>query len=222
MPPYLSIFLDAAGTLIKTRESVGTVYARVAANFGVRIAPDTVQRHFVETFRQTAPPHHPDGPAPDDERSWWHGLVSTVFSKSGVGHVDIEPCFDALYAYYATADAWELFPDALPFLHQCRTHYPDTKLGVLSNFDKRLRSVLDQLEITRYFHSITISSEGGVSKPHAMIFQRALSAHDCAPENALHIGDSPEADWAGAEKAGLHFFKLIRPENSLLDAIPFA
>ena len=36
---------------------------------------------------------------------------------------------------------------------------------------------------------------------------------------ALHVGDDPECDWEGGAQAGLHVFKLQRPQNSLQDLL---
>jgi putative hydrolase of the HAD superfamily len=201
-----SIFLDAAGTLIKTRESVGQVYAAHADRHGADIDPEATQKHFLLTFRATPP-------AQGDERAWWQTLVTTVLRKSGATDIDFDTCFAQLFDHYATADAWELYPDVIPFLEQCQA-----KLGIISNFDQRLYSILNGLDLTRHFHSITISNEIGVSKPDPKIFQTALTKHDSAPQNALHIGDDPIADWKGAEDYGIQVFRLSRPKNTLLDA----
>ena len=201
-----SIFLDAAGTLIKTRESVGQVYAAHAARHGAEIDPRATQQNFIQTFRETPP-------AKGNERAWWQSLVTSVLRKSGATAIDFETCFTQLFDHYATADAWVAYPDTLPFLEQCQT-----KLGIISNFDQRLYSILDGLHLTRHFHSITISSEVGVSKPAPQIFQAALTKHDCAARDALHIGDDPIADWKGAENLGIRAFRLSRPQNTLLDA----
>ncbi|OAI42977.1 hypothetical protein AYO41_03070 [Verrucomicrobia bacterium SCGC AG-212-E04] len=88
-------------------------------------------------------------------------------------------------------------------------------LGVISNFDRRLFANLEDVGLTSCFDHITISSEVGADKPHARIFERALAAFEVAPHEALHVGDDPVRDWAGAEAAGLGVFRLERPVNDL-------
>ncbi|WP_254721968.1 HAD-IA family hydrolase [Kovacikia minuta] len=73
----------------------------------------------------------------------------------------------------------------------------------MSNFDSRLYSVLQSLELANFFSSVTISSEAGAAKPDPQIFAIALQKHQCPPELAWHIGDSYEEDYQAARAAGL-------------------
>ena len=47
------------------------------------------------------------------------------------------------------------------------------------------------------------SSEVGLRKPHPEIFRRALEALQVAPERALFVGDSRNADIRGAQALGM-------------------
>ena len=70
-----------------------------------------------------------------------------------------------------------------------------------------------------------VSSEVGADKPSSKIFSAALARTGIRASEALHVGDEPEADWLGAERAGLRAFRLQRPENSLrgvLDLIKYS
>jgi putative hydrolase of the HAD superfamily len=91
------------------------------------------------------------------------------------------------------------------------------RLGVISNFDGRLRPILASLGLAGFFDPLVISSEVGADKPDGWIFQQALDLADTPATEALHIGDDPRSDWQGAAAAGLHTFHLHRPENSLHD-----
>ena len=48
-----------------------------------------------------------------------------------------------------------------------------------------------------------ISSQVGYAKPDAGIFQAALTRHKLSPEETLFVGDTPDADVAGAKGAGI-------------------
>src|SRR5207248_1962029 len=97
-------------------------------------------------------------------------------------------------------------------LAQLTAHYT---LGIISNFDRRLRRVLEQLALAPLFRHVVISSEVGADKPDPWIFERALALAGAQPHEALHVGDEPGADWEGAGRAGLHVFRLKRPELTL-------
>ena len=91
-------------------------------------------------------------------------------------------------------------------------------LAVVSNFDRRLYAVLDDLDLSRFFDVVIISSEVGADKPDPRIFERALKALHVAPGETWHVGDDPKRDW-GAETLGLRVFRLERPRHTFDDLI---
>jgi putative hydrolase of the HAD superfamily len=84
------------------------------------------------------------------------------------------------------------------------------ELGIVSNFDSRLFTILRGLGIESFFDSVTISSLAQAAKPAPRIFEVALEKHAVDPEEAVHIGDSLQDDVEGAEKAGLAGILLDR------------
>jgi putative hydrolase of the HAD superfamily len=84
------------------------------------------------------------------------------------------------------------------------------ELGIISNFDSRIYPVLEELELRKFFQSITISSSVGAAKPEEKIFLTALAKHNCPPQKAWHIGDSLTEDYQGAIAAGLRAFLIKR------------
>ena len=48
------------------------------------------------------------------------------------------------------------------------------KLGVISNWDERLRPLLRRLKLAGYFETIVVSREVRASKPARAIFQHAV------------------------------------------------
>jgi putative hydrolase of the HAD superfamily len=67
-----------------------------------------------------------------------------------------------------------------------------------------------------------VSCEVGAEKPSPRIFAAALDRFDARAEHVLHVGDDPQADWAGGKAAGMLVFELRRPENSLRDLLAAA
>jgi putative hydrolase of the HAD superfamily len=83
-------------------------------------------------------------------------------------------------------------------------------LGIVSNFDSRLYTVLNALDIGEFFTSVTISTEVGAAKPERQIFTTALDKHGCPAGAAWHIGDSYSADYEGANASGIKGIWLKR------------
>lgn len=217
LPPTL--FFDAAGTLIQVREAVAHVYERIAAGHGVRVDEAALDTAFRSAWKELPHPLHPQPPA-DDDRAWWRALVSKTFAVAQGKTLDDEvlnPLFDELYDHYAMAQAWSVYEEVPTVLHQLQQE--GHRLYVVSNFDKRLKRILDGHDLSRFFNGLVISSEVGASKPHRRIFEAALASAQAKPEDCLHVGDDTEADVAGAEALGIHAMHLHRPEQTLQDLL---
>ncbi len=77
-------------------------------------------------------------------------------------------------------------------------------LGVVSNSDGRIASVLESCGIAKYFHVIVDSHDVGVEKPDPRIFHHALKKLKAKPAQTLYVGDIYSIDIVGAQRAGLH------------------
>lgn len=217
LPPV--IFFDAAGTLIQVNEPVARVYERIAAQHGVRVEGEALVWAFRAAWKDCPPPLH-DSPPADDDRSWWLALVAKTFAQAKGRPLPEEvllPLFDDLYEHYENPEAWMVFDEVVPVLDHL--HTAGYRLYVLSNFDKRLRSILKGHGLSRYFQGMIISSEVGASKPHRRIFEAALNTAGVRPEQCLHIGDDATADVAGAQAMGIRVLHVRRPETTLRDLL---
>lgn len=211
------IFFDAVGTLFGVQGSVGEVYSQLAQQFGVTVDPEALNLAFFDSFESAGSLAFP-GTAPEDiperEYGWWWAIAAETFQKVGALNQfsDFPTFFSALYDHFASAEPWFVYPDTLNTLNHWVSQ--GVELGVVSNFDSRIHTVMETLGLSDFFTSITISSEVGVAKPDARVFEMALQKHNCAPEEAWHIGDSFQDDYQGARAAGLRGFWLKRLRES--------
>jgi putative hydrolase of the HAD superfamily len=210
MDAIAAVFFDAGGTLFEVCGSVGKIYSDIAQRYGAHTEPqilDTVfRREFIAKSAEGFPPSTPIDPRLT-ERQWWFELVQRVLAGS-IAAESFEAYFAELYGFFCSASAWRLYPDVLESLKQLRAR--GLRLGVISNFDSRLRDILANLGIGLLFEQATISWEIGAAKPDAKIFQNALQAMGVRPQEALHVGDSIEEDVEGAKAAGLKPILLDR------------
>jgi putative hydrolase of the HAD superfamily len=217
IPPSLPlpqvIFLDAVGTLFGVRDSVGDIYSEMANKYGVDCPPELLNRYFFTAFKNAPPCIFPDLPTaeiPAAEYHWWRSINLQTFVAAGVWEqfADFEAFFADLYAYFATAAAWTIYPDTLVAL--AKWQQAGVQLAVLSNFDSRLYTVLKVLELQQYFSTVTISTEVSAAKPQLAIFTAAMQKYQCSPQSCWHIGDSLEEDYLGAGSAGMTAIWLNR------------
>jgi len=212
------IFFDAAGTLLHLPRGVGWHYRDVALRHGADFGEEELNRAFRAAWRTVAAPRETRAPRADDDRDWWRALVYRVLDAcdADYGKLDRTAYFEELWSEFVKPGVWELYAETREVLSALK---PRFRLGVVSNFDSRLRRILSQLGIAEFFDEMILSSEVGAEKPSSFIFEEALRRFGVRADEALHVGDEPEADWRGAAAAGLRVFELQRPENSLRDLL---
>ena len=200
----VAAFFDAAGTLFEAREPIGRTYSRLARQFGLDAPEDAVDASFRRAFGAAPGLAFGPGLRQDElrrlERRWWRERVLETFEPLGK-FPDFDAYFDALFAYFANPAHWIADLEAAPMLQRLKND--GIKLGVISNFDHRLYRILDGLDLTRYFDSITISSEAGYAKPRREVYDVALASFGISAHDAMHIGDSEHLDFAPAAAMGI-------------------
>ena len=213
-----AILFDAAGTLFYLTKTVGDHYAYVGREVGLDLDAQQLERAFHAVWQRM--PRRPaiDGPRENDDKGWWRELVGRVFDQvaPSLSELDRDNFFEVAYEHFAEAGVWKLYPEVLGVLEQLRERF---QLAVISNFDGRLRLILQNLGISKYFAHVFISSELGADKPDPEIFRSALKLMHLNAKEVLHVGDDPERDWKAATEAGLLVFQLDRPKNSLRDLL---
>ncbi|MDC7995700.1 HAD family hydrolase [Altibacter sp. HG106] len=92
---------------------------------------------------------------------------------------------------------WDTFEDT-----SALTSIP-VKIGILSNFNSGLRSLIEEKMKKVSFSDVFISEEMNIRKPDTEIFKKALAQLGIAAENVLYVGDSIRLDIAPALKLGM-------------------
>jgi putative hydrolase of the HAD superfamily len=215
-----AIFFDAVGTLFCLNGTVGEHYARVGSEVGLTLDADQLDRAFYSAWNKMPQRAAIDGPRENDDKGWWHELVDLVLDRvvASLGEFDRDNFFEIAYEHFAEAGIWQLYPEVPGVLEKLQLRF---RLAMVSNFDGRLRFILEHLGISKYFAYVFVSSELGADKPDPEIYWRALRVMKLNPSEVLHVGDDPERDWKGATAAGLSIFRLDRPKNSLRDLATF-
>ncbi|MNE43816.1 Flavin mononucleotide phosphatase YigB [compost metagenome] len=90
----------------------------------------------------------------------------------------------------------EIFPDVQPMLEILCQHYT---LGVLTNGNADVR----RLGLADYFKFTLCAEDLGIGKPAPELFREALNRGQAVASAAVHIGDHPGDDIAGAQQAGM-------------------
>ena len=201
------LIIDAVGTLIDPTPSVARVYAAAALRQGLQVDLGVVKSRFGQYFRNDEVDDQL-GPMVTDEAiefRRWRRIVSNVLPDLP----DPDRAFDELWDHFGHPEAWRCFADVAPGLKLLRDEgWP---VRIASNFDSRLRDVAGGLgDLDGFTETLIISSEVGFRKPHPRFYEAACASLGLAPDRVLCIGDDPENDVLGPERAGLQGALLDR------------
>ncbi|HWG41759.1 MAG TPA: HAD-IA family hydrolase [Gemmataceae bacterium] len=197
LPPV--VFFDAVGTLLHPEPSAPAVYATMGRRFGSRLDESILIARFRAAFRRQEEADYVHDLRTSEEREFvrWHAIVGEVLDDV----MDPDACFHELYAHFARPDAWRCTPEAAEVLETlaARGHV----LGIASNFDSRLRGLVESFPALRPVRHLVISSEIGWRKPAASFFVAMCRQAGTSAEEVLYVGDDPVNDYEGARAAGL-------------------
>jgi putative hydrolase of the HAD superfamily len=204
-----ALLLDAMGTLIGLRASVGTSYAEAAAGHGIDVDAAAIDRAFPQVLRQAPSLAFPglSGEALlAAERRWWGERIESVLQAAGAPGAPLD-LQHQLFDRFADPSLWRVYDDVPDRL--ARWHHSGLRLAVVSNFDQRLHGLLEGLALARWMDLVVVSSQAGAAKPSPEPFRQALAGLGLGPDQAWHVGDSPE-DAEGARAAGLRCLLVRR------------
>jgi putative hydrolase of the HAD superfamily len=208
------IVFDAVGTLIEPVPSVALAYTQAALRQGIEVDPSDVKRRFHKYFRVDEVDEQL-GPLATDESSEhrrWRRIVSNVLPDLP----DPDRAFAELWDHFGRPNSWRAFDDVAPTLQAVRE--AGLEFVIASNFDARLRSVIAGLEaLSGCDDRLVISSEVGFRKPHPIVYRTACKRLELPPERVLCVGDDPENDVRGPQRAGLRGLLIQRDSRSQFD-----
>ena len=106
------------------------------------------------------------------------------------------------------------FSQMVPYHHELETMYEEApqvlsaleqkyELGIIANQADGLRERLESFGILKYFKYVISSWDVKVLKPDIRIFEHALKAAGCQPQDAVMIGDRIDNDTAPAQSLGM-------------------
>ena len=213
-----AVFFDAVGTLITPNPSFVEVYLATANHHVLQSSPAEINARFREAFRieEDADRGRNWVCSEAGEESRWRSIVTAVFRDRGTAE-QIEACFLDLFAHFASPTAWRLIDHAGEVLAELANH--GFALGVASNYDRRLHSVLDGIPELSHVQHRVISSEVGRRKPDPRFFAEVVRRASYEAGQVLFVGDSLENDYLGPNAAGMRAVLLDDSSRTFPDVL---
>lgn len=215
-PRLRVVFFDVGGTLLRPHSSVGWQYASLARHYGGQGDAARLDRAFRNVWRErvaTATPR------PPQDRTFWREMVWQTWQRAGglSKGFPFQDYFDELFDHFARPAAWRPFPEMDQALDRLRR--AGLRAGILSNWDYRLRGLLEAFNWAGRFDPIVISGEVGWEKPDPRLFEHAAACAGVPAGACALVGDDVRSDGEGAARSGWHFAPIQRPERDLLSAL---
>lgn len=216
--PRLVTF-DVTGTLLMTK--LEQHYSEIGSQHGLFVEQKKLTQSFKSNFIQLSKEHPIYGKHTGlGWENWWRTIVHNVFrdQHASVSKNQLDRVADSLIRFYGTSKCWHKYPGVIDLLDYLQKQ--DIILGIISNFDVRLESVLKDTQIHQYFTFVLTSYDFGVEKPSLQIFKEALRLvkdlrkEEISPQEAVHIGDGLDNDYFGAKNAGWNAL-LIKHEDEI-------
>jgi putative hydrolase of the HAD superfamily len=129
-------------------------------------------------------------------------IVRHAFEDLGIGESDLA---HRLADFYRALRFTRIFPypGAIETLQAFLSR--GVRMALLTNGEARnQRRAVERHGLERYFDCIVIEGEFGCGKPDERVFRHALETVACDPDAVWMVGDSLEADIAGAHPLGIH------------------
>jgi putative hydrolase of the HAD superfamily len=197
-----AVLLDALGTLVHFEPPAPHLRAALRERHGVDVSEQAAEaaiRAEIAYYRA----HLHEGRDPESLADLRRRAAEVMRPALAVD-APTGVLTDALLA----ALRFHAYPDAAPALQALRAR--GVRLVVVSNWDHSLHERLQETGLAPLVDGAVASAEVGAAKPQRAIFTRALELAGVSAAAALHAGDSPEADAAGALEAGLRAVLVAR------------
>lgn len=202
-----AILLDALGTLLALEPPAPLLRGELAGRFGIEVSQAAAQHAItaeIGYYRDHLDEGRDDASVAALRCRCAEVMRTALPASPALRAVTPQALTDALLASLR----FSVYADVVPALRDARAR--GERLVVVSNWDASLAGVLDARGLMPLIDGVLTSAIAGAPKPSAAIFEQALSIAGARREHALHVGDSLEADVAGALGAGIEPILLRR------------
>ena len=198
-----AVFFDVGNTLIYPHPSVSEVCRHILAEEGhvhdlsaIEDLMPLVDEYYEDRYRADDTFWTDEG----ETSQVWVGMYSLMCRRLGIED-EAERIARRVYDAFGFAEHWRAYEDVERAFERLRGR--GLRLGVISNWDGRLESLLAGLGLGSLLDTTVCSAAVGLHKPDPRIFELACERLGVEPDEAAHVGDHHYADVLGARATGL-------------------
>jgi putative hydrolase of the HAD superfamily len=198
-----TVFFDVGNTLLTPAIPEAEVLADVLASWGRQVDPQAVQDAIPLMYQYYEQLYEADNSiwaSEDRAVGIWLAMYKYLCELLGITDISDEVA-KAGYQKFLNPDSWKPFDDVIGTLFALKSR--NITLGLISNWDSSLDSIITGMGIRFYFDTVIASAAVRMHKPQPEIFHLALSEVGAIPSESMHVGDHLQADVGGAAKVGI-------------------
>jgi putative hydrolase of the HAD superfamily len=201
-----AVLLDALGTLVELEPPAPFLVAELSRRWQVEITAAEAEAAFAAEIAYYKA-HHLEGRDPASLANLRHrcaAILQAALPPAARARLDPEKLLPAML----DSLHFRAYPEVAGWLAVLRA--AGLKLAVVSNWDVSLAEVLERVGLARLLDCVVTSAEAGAAKPDPAVFRLALERLGLEPAEAIHLGDTPDLDLAGAAAAGVEAVLVSR------------
>jgi putative hydrolase of the HAD superfamily len=198
-----AVFFDLYHTLLGYDPPREELQARALKEFGFEVDAEALRRPLVVADEYIYREHARVSlgqRSKEEQMAVWAQYERILLREAGI-EADDQLIMELLGKMREFGLKQVLFDDVLPTLNELKKQ--GLILGLISNVDQDITSLLDNLGLTALLQVVVTSQDAGFNKPSPEIFQEAVKKAGVQANEALYVGDQYQIDVVGANKAGM-------------------
>jgi 2-haloalkanoic acid dehalogenase type II len=207
-----AVFFDVGNTLVKYDYGLPEeVFQRVIFSLGISRSLDDMKKAFRKAEKEAEDTNLPSSSGKIKCEDFWYQWDSLVLKHLRVEENEELP--KIIHSKWMDFVDCTLYPEVREVLLELKRR--GLKVGLISNgYEEEIDLVLEKASLERATFDIVVGVDTiRKVKPNPDIFKYAVSKLDVKPEETIFVGDNVEADYKGAENAGIHALLINRAEK---------
>lgn len=205
-----AVLFDLGNTLVKLWIPE-TVYHRILTSFKINRSIEEIREALVKAQKDSERLKYEQlfGKIPYEE--YWNKRDGLLLRHLGLP-LDRKLLKKIQTRWFDYAEC-PLFPDVNPVLSKLRER--GLKMGIISTaYEQDIDAITQKTGLQKDLFQVIVGADTlKKTKPDPEVFKYALTKLKVKPQETLFVGDEIDADYRGAENAGIHALLIQRTEN---------
>jgi len=210
-----AVLLDMGNTLIKYDVEVfEEVFHRILLSLSIPKSLDDVKKAFLSAKIEAEDLDLLSFFGKMKCEEYWNRWDSLVLKHLGIAeHIELGKIVQSKWFDFVDCT---LHPEVEEVLSELKRR--GLKIGIVSTaYEEEIHLILEKADLDKATFDIIVGVDTiRKAKPNPDVFKYAISKLNVKPEETIFVGDNVEADYKGAENAGIHALLINRTEKKEL------